>query len=340
VILLTDGRSESGDFDVLLRRMAASGISVTIISIGDADDDLLRHVAELGNGRFYRAADLNSVPLIFANEIMLSNKSAIHEVPFVPIIVTKSSILDGILIERIPSLLGFVRTKSKSVSTTILATESGEPLLSWRRFGIGISAAFMSDVKNRWASEWLVWNDFAKFWSQVIRFIMKKQTMENSAIECRVVDGKIEVVVDVTDVGDCFIDGASGVLTIIMPDLLKCKVAFEQIAAGRYRATLSTNSRGKYLLQMQLQSKDHQTILQHSRGIVIDYAAELRGGMRNLELLRKIAEITGGNFNPNPTDIFLKQNKSAFQNISLRPYLFVAIILLFLLDLFLRRKYS
>ncbi|MDR2644115.1 MAG: VWA domain-containing protein [Planctomycetaceae bacterium] len=340
VILLTDGKSESGNFEELLKRITAGGITVTIISIGDADDELLRQITELGNGRFYRAENLNSVPQIFANETMLSGKSAIREIPFAPIVVTKNDILNGISIDRIPLLLGFVRTKSKPASKIILTTETGEPLLNWQHYGIGIAAAFTSDVKNHWAAEWLVWNDFTKFWSQLIRFTMKQQKSDNSVIDCKFVDGRIEVVVDVTDSAERFIDAASGILTIITPDLSKQKITFEQIASGRYKAIFRTKFRGNYQLQIRLQSKEQQTLLQHSCGIVIDYADELRNNKVNSELLRNIAELTGGNFNPDPADIFLKKNKSAFKIVSLRPYLFVTIILLFLLDLFWRRKYD
>ncbi|MDR1052716.1 MAG: VWA domain-containing protein, partial [Planctomycetaceae bacterium] len=338
VILLTDGKSGAEDFDVLMKRMVANGIIVTIICIGEDDDGLLKRIAELGNGRFYQVENPNSVPQIFASETMLSNKSAISEIPFAPIIVTKNTILDNIATDRIPPLLGFVRTKAKNTSRIILATESGEPLLSWRRYGIGIAAAFTSDVKNNWAAEWLVWNDFAKLWSQIIRFTIKQQKSNNSTIECKVVDGGVDVIVDVLDADEHFINGASGMLTIFTPDLLQQKIPFEQTAAGRYKATVNTNTQGNYLLQMQLQTKEQQTILQHSRGIVIDHSNELLGKKVNIELLKKIAQSTGGTFNPNPTDILSKQNKPIFKNISLRPYLFVTIILLFLLDIFLRRN--
>ncbi|MDR0392213.1 MAG: VWA domain-containing protein [Planctomycetaceae bacterium] len=340
VILLTDGKSESGDYEALLKRMAGAGITVTIINIGEEDDEILQRAAELGNGRFYRVVDLNSVPQIFASEIMMSNKSAINEIPFAPIIVTKNIILDGISVDRIPSLLGFVRTTSKPASKIILATESGEPLLSWRRCGLGITSAFMSDVKNRWATEWLIWDEFAKLWSQIIRFTMKKQKLDNATIECKFIDGKIEVVVDIVDENEYFIDGAGGVMTVISPDLLQGKVRFKQIAAGRYKATFDTNTRGKYQLHIQLQSKEQQTILQHSRGIVIDDLNELRTKKANIKLLQKISEITNGNFAPSPSNIFLQQNKSTFRSISLRQYLFVTIILLFLTELFLRRRYN
>jgi Mg-chelatase subunit ChlD len=341
VILLTDGKDESDDFESLMKRIAAAGITVTIISIGDnKDDKLLRQIADLGNGRYYQAEDLNSIPQIFINEIMASGKSAIDEIPFVPIIVTKNTILDGITLERIPPLLGFVKTKSKTTSKVILATETGEPLLSWKRYGVGIAAAFTSDVKNRWATEWLTWNEFAKLWSQIIRFVMKQQKLDNAAIECNFADEKIEVKIDITDTTEHFINNATGNLTIITPDLLKQKIPFKQTAAGHYKAAFNTNPkiRGIYQLQMQLQSKERQTILQHSQAMIIDHSKELQKKNINVELLQKIAKLTGGNFNPKPSEILLKQNKPILKIISLRPHLLVTIILLLLLDVFVKRK--
>ena len=38
-----------------------------------------------------------------------------------------------------------------------------------------MTAAFTSDAKSRWAAEWMTWEGFGKFWTQVIR-----QTMRNS----------------------------------------------------------------------------------------------------------------------------------------------------------------
>jgi uncharacterized membrane protein len=343
VILLTDGKNESDDFESLMKRFAAARITVTIISVGDSkDDELLRQIADLGNGRYYRAEDLKSVPQIFVSETMLSGKSAISEIPFVPIIVTKNTVLDGITLDQIPPLLGFVKTKSKTTSKIILATETGEPLLSWRRYGIGIAAAFTSDVKNQWAAEWLIWNDFSKLWSQIIRFVIKQQKSDNAVIECKFVNEKIEVEIDITDSEDRFINEATGILTIVTPDLLKQKIPFDQIAAGRYKAIFNINrtktSRGIYQLQMQLQTKEQQTILQHARAIIIDNSKELQKKNVNVKLLKKIAELSGGKFNPTPSETLQLPNKPVLKNISLRSQLFVTIILLFLLDVFLKRK--
>ncbi|MDR2170944.1 MAG: VWA domain-containing protein [Planctomycetaceae bacterium] len=340
IILLTDGKCDASEVAVLAKRIFAAGITVTIISIGEVDDVLLRRAAELGGGRYYRVSDPNAAIQIFASETMLMGKSPISEEPFVPVVVMKSVVLNGINVERFPFLFGFVRTKTKPDARTILAAGGGEPLLAWRRYGSGISMVFTSDVKNRWASEWLVWSDFQKFWGQVMKFAARRQKQDNSVIDCKFIDGGIEVVIDVAGVGsdDNFIDSASGFLTIITPELLKYKIPLEQVAAGRYRAIYKTKRRGSYKLQMNLQTKEQKTILQYARVLEVDYSDELRGGVVNKDKLRKIAELTGGNFNPNPAKILSKHPKKQLKNFSLRPYLFVTIIILFLIDLLLNRK--
>ena len=37
------------------------------------------------------------------------------------------------------------------------------------------SAAFLSDLKDRWAVDWLRWNGYPKFWSQLVRETMRRR---------------------------------------------------------------------------------------------------------------------------------------------------------------------
>ena len=77
--------------------------------------------------------------------------------------------------ESAPFLLGYVMTRPKPTSEVILATEKGDPLLAWWRYGLGMTAAFTSDAKSRWAAEWLTWPGYGKFWTQVVRQINAKE---------------------------------------------------------------------------------------------------------------------------------------------------------------------
>ena len=114
------------------------------------DAALLEEIARLGNGRYYTADDPAQVPQIFAKETVTASKSAINEQPFSPAVVRSTQVLSEIRLEEAPFLLGYVVTRAKPTAEVILATESGDPLLAWWRYGLGISVAFTSDAKARW----------------------------------------------------------------------------------------------------------------------------------------------------------------------------------------------
>ena len=83
--------------------------------------------------------DPQTVPQIFAKETVTASKSAINEMPFVPQLVRPTPVLKSLDVESAPFLLGFVVTRPKPTCEFILATESGEPLLVWWRYGLGMS---------------------------------------------------------------------------------------------------------------------------------------------------------------------------------------------------------
>ncbi|MDR1925536.1 MAG: VWA domain-containing protein [Planctomycetaceae bacterium] len=339
VILLTDGKSESGDIETIIRRMTNAGITISTIGTDDADNKLLQHIADIGEGRFYQTDNPNHLPQIFIDETISTDKTAINETPFVPIIVTKSDLLAGIDASQFPPLLGFIRTKPKSNSRLILATETGEPLLIWRRYGTGIAAAFTSDVKNRWSAEWLAWNDFAKLWSQIIRRTLRQQKTERTTIEYQTINNTIDVTINAVDQHEQFVNNAKGHITVIAPDLSDQKIPLVQVASGRYNAKYYTNTQGNYRVKTLLQKND-KTLAQQIRGVTIGYPKELQMKPVNIELLKRISEATKGTFNPSPDEICNKTvHTPATKKISIRLYLLVLALCFFVIDLILRRCY-
>ena len=105
----------------------------------DADQSLLEEIARLGNGRYYVADDPGQVPQIFAKETVTASKSAINEQPFPPTVVRPTQVLSEIRLDEAPFLLGYVVTRPKPTAEVILATESGDPLLAWWRYGLGMT---------------------------------------------------------------------------------------------------------------------------------------------------------------------------------------------------------
>jgi Ca-activated chloride channel homolog len=337
VILLTDGHSEPGDFEGIAQRMADSRITVSTVGVGGgADHNLLAAIAKTGQGRCYSCDDPQAIPQIFAKETMTASKSAIHEIPFLPQLITPTEALAGLEIEAAPPLLGFVVTRPKPTSQFILATESGEPLLVWWRYGLGMSGAFTSDAKSRWAAEWVAWPEFAPFWSQVVRHMMRKSDVRGTNVEIQRFGDHTQVILDAADETGTYLSGAEGRLTVIGPDLSQEEILLEQVAAGRYTATIPTDQRGDYHIQLGLDSGS-RTILNQSRGLTVGYPDELRLRPTNTELLTRIAETTGGRFNPVVSELFEPDDRKARRAVALWPWLLTIAAILFVMDVALRR---
>ena len=307
------------------------------MGIGDADPNLLERIAELGNGRYYFASDPSSVPQIFAKETMTASKSAINEEPFLPMVVRASQALSDINFEEAPFLLGYVVTRPKATSEVILATEAGDPLLSWWRYGLGMSVAFTSDAKSRWAAEWLTWNGYNQFWAQVIRHCMRKSESRGFVVDIQRRGSKSKVLIDAVNPNGQFLNKAETELTLINPQLDSKTITVQQTAPGRYEAELEMPTVGAWHFQM-TQKVEGETLYQQSRGLIVGYSDELRLRNTNEELLKAVAAASGGVFSPQPSTIFeAADGESASAATPLWPWLLIVALCLFVADVALRR---
>jgi len=339
VIMLTDGISNSGDFESLARQMAAAKITVSVVAVGgegSTDTQLLESIARIGKGRYYLAEDPSHVPQIFARETVTATKSAIDEQPFVPQVIRATRALADIDMEAAPFLLGYVMTRPKPTCEVILATEKGDPLLAWWRYGLGMTAAFTSDAKSRWAAEWLTWPGYGKFWTQVVRHTMRKSETRGMQLTAARNGNQTEFLVDaVNDTGQ-FLNLSEIEMTVINPMLRTEKKSLRQTAPGRYRAVMSTNHPGAYNLEITMK-QNGEVVQRQSRGLMIGYSDELRIRPVNELLLKEIAQVSGGVYNPTAEDIFAQRSSSATRPSPLWPWLLTAAALLLVLDVALRR---
>jgi uncharacterized protein YegL len=85
IILLSDGQTEGSGYDTLVSHIAADGITLSTVGIGEgADMRLMEDMASWGNGESYFTNDFGSIPQIFTRETMRASKSMLIEEPFVP----------------------------------------------------------------------------------------------------------------------------------------------------------------------------------------------------------------------------------------------------------------
>jgi Mg-chelatase subunit ChlD len=337
VIVLTDGISAPGDFLGLASTMQAARITCSTVAVGnDADKDLLEEIARTGQGRFYITDDPAAIPQIFAKETVTASKSAIDEQPFVPQVVRTTQTFADLDLENAPFLLGYVMTRPKPTCEVILASEKGDPLLVWWRYGLGMTVAFTSDAKARWAAEWLPWPGYAKFWAQLVRHTMRKSEAKGVAVEVVQRGGRATLTLDAIDAAGRFVNAAETEMTLIDPRLATTKARLLQTAPGRYVADFETPLTGAYHVEL-TQKVGGQVLYQQSRGIAVGYSDELRLKPMNETLLKSIADSSGGKYNLAAADVFGPTGRTARRPTPLWPWLVTAAALLLVVDVALRR---
>ena len=233
-------------------------------------------------------------------------------------------------------LLGYVVTRPKPTAEFILASESGDPLLVWWRYGLGMAVAFTSDAKNRWAGEWLAWPDFGPFWAQIIRHAMRKDDNRGVFVDVERRGDKTHVVMDAVNDDGRFVQDAQTKLTMIGPRLEREKVEMQLTAPGRFEATIDTPKRGSYHFDLAQQRSDGAT-QRSSRGVTVGYSDELRLLPLGESTLKRIADSSGGTYDPAPEDIAKEDDRSAREPLPLWPWILMIALGLFVADVGLRR---
>lgn len=334
IILLTDGISTPGPFYELATQMTQQQMTLSTVGLGgDADQELLKKIAEWGNGRFYFTDNPQSVPQIFAKETMTASKSAIHEMPFLPIQTAPVDFLNGIDFQSAPFLLGYVTTKPKPTAECWLVTEKKEPLLATWRYGLGQVGAFTSDARNRWAVEWLKWDGYGKMWVQFVRKLMRTGMMKHFPAELTRDGDEFYCTVDCANEKGEYISDATGQILVAGPDGHNTRLSLDPIAPGKYEAHWPAK-RGGYHVELAIKQGESvidQQYLSASAGYPDEFL--LRPADENK--LKTIATETGGTYQPKPGDI--PDDRSVSVERELWPWLAGVALLLFLADVAAKR---
>lgn len=339
VILLSDGQSSYSGIPELVDEMVGQRITVTAVGVGGgADRTLLQMIAERGNGRFYHTDDANNIPKIFTKETTKVARSALVEELVKARVAKHANVIKGINIAGSPFLRGYVSTKAKRLSEVILVSDYGEPLLALWRVGLGKTAAFTSDAKSRWAVDWLRWPGYAKFWSQLVREIMRHRINRSFEMTATAQSGHVDVRVDAIDRQDRFINGLDSTITVFDPTKPQQKWTYplRQTAAGRYAARFKLKKYGSFLVRAK-HRLNGKVVAESLATVAVPYPEEyLRWGVAE-ERLRRAATISGGRISPTPEQLFAPAARRVRYHKDLWPLFLYVIIGLLFLDILLRR---
>ncbi|MEX1118639.1 MAG: VWA domain-containing protein [Terrimicrobiaceae bacterium] len=337
IILLSDGVSIPGPYAEIAARLVADKITLSTVGVGsDADAVLLDQLARWGNGRYYHTDSPENIPQIFARETVLAARPSIREEPFLAIPQRRAPFLEGIDFSSAPPLLGFVSTVLQPGADLWIATETGEPLLATWRTGLGKTAAFTSDARDVWASEWLTWENFGRFWAQVLREIQRGADLRSFPLVISKVNGGLDVSLDAVDTYGRGLENVEGELSIHDGEGEAKTVPLEPIGPGRLGIFLPTPHQGTVHLQATVKSAS-KTLASQYAGVSFAYPDEFLLRPMNLPLLTDLAEATGGTVSPAPADLLKALTPTQRSRTELWPWFVIAAIGLFILDVGLRR---
>lgn len=339
VLLFADGSDaeQMAGCRTLVSNAKRRGITTSVVSLGTGSDvPELEALSRLGDGRFYLIEDARRLPTVFTQETILAARSAMNEVDFRVGVGASAPPTRGIDFAQAPILKGYVVAIPKARSAVMLTGPEGDPILSSWSVGMGRTAAFTSDLKDRWGRHWTTWSGASALVAQLARDVNRLADDPRVRLEADTAGGQLHIRAEVVDEVGRAQTFRRLTAHVAGPDGIAHNITLEPIGAGAYAATQPLSRPGTYVVTArdELDNKNVSTT-----GAVLTAGEELRPTGTDRALLSRIASITGGKDRDTLAGIFQDRSAQRFSYWSLTPWL-VAFSCVFLLFTVASRRLS
>jgi uncharacterized membrane protein len=331
IVLLTDGISEEGDSMQLTKEALTNHVTISTVGLGqDVNRAFLEKVASSADGKSYFLNDPSGLEQILLRDVEEHTGNTAVEKTITPKVVKQAEILDGVGMDSAPTLKGYVRFQSRPTSDTILEADRGDPLFVRWQYGLGRSAVFTSDAKNRWAEKWVTWPGFDKLWANIFRDLLPHAPQSETVADYDRASNELVVdyhlsknVEEPKAIPDIFVLGPNG---------FQAALQVSKVAAAHYRGHVPIGqNQGLFRVRPMADSRAFPEVgFYRQEDEMMEYG-------NNEPLLRQIAAATGGRFNPSPRQVFDADGRSIASVMQLWPMLLALAIALNLLELVLRK---
>ena len=336
IILLTDGWVHETALLSKANEMQAEGITLSVVAAGGGSALYLEELAQSGGGTYYPATDILRVPDFFLKETVTAVGRYIIEEPFYPLPGMSSPIMSNLDPRTLPPLYGYNGTTPKSTARMDLITPQGDPLLSSWQYGLGRAAAWTSDVENRWATQWLAWEEFPQFAAQLVGWTLPAPQVEGLTASAQVEENRGVINLEALDESGQPLNFLYAHASLVAPDLSVSESELTQIGPGRYQTEVALSQPGTYLVRLGV-NKGDISLGQQILGLVVPYSPEYRTSSTDLPLLAELARITGGEELVEPVSAFIHNLEAAAKAREIWQPLLLIVALLFPLDVAIRR---
>ena len=329
LIFLTDGEAADSGYLETVEKMAADGITVTTVAVGDgADQRTLQKIAKAGNGRMYVAGAFDNLPKIFTKETMMISGSYVQNRTFTPA-VTDPSMTD---FDGFPVLTGYLATTKKPLATVSLCSDRQDPVLAWWQYGAGRVAAWTSDIRGGWTASFLAWDRAAEFFGGIISYILPDHIPAGAT---ELADGTLRFTADAD--AEILEKTARAEAQVIRPDGTQETVRLGQVSADTFEGPADTEQAGAYAVKIILKDREGNELLAADSGAVVSWTQEY--DLRNTDdgILKRLSAETGGRTADSPESLMDFPDTAARKRHDLTQLLMILAGLVFLFDVAQRR---
>lgn len=293
MILISDG-DPSPPAPALLQQCRDNRITVSTICYFSHEGaqgqsaQVMRRISNMTGGKYYYLDDPADLPRIFVKEAQRVARSLIVNQTFVPQVRTPSPVLTAVA--DLPQLTGFVLTEPKPRAEVALVAKDGSPILAHWQYGVGKSLAFTSDAKPRWASAWVEWAGFRRFWGQAVRYVSKDVQESVFQTSTSVKGDRGVIVLDAVTADGELIEGLTVTARVASPQGGETReVTLQQRGSGRYEGDFPVSQVGTYTVS--LLTTDQEGSASHSvtTGLVFPYSDEFKRLRSDRPFLEELA---------------------------------------------------
>ena len=330
IVLLTDGISEEGDSLTLAHEASNDHVTISTVGLGqDVNRAYLEKIASNSKGKSYFLIEPAGLEQILLKDVREHTGTTAVEKALKPEVVAKSDLLEGVDMTSAPPLDGYVRFEARPDADEILKMEKDPLLVRWQ-YGLGRSAVFTSDAKNRWANSWLAWNGFDRFWTNVIRDLLPHAPPSEAVAEYD--PATEELVIDYRLAAHVTEPAKTPDIFALGPGQFRKAALVTRVAKNEYRARVRIGSaQGLFRVRPLEESRAFPEIGFYRN------EAELSDFGVNENLLRQLSASTGGRYNPEPAQVFDAGGRTNVATLRLWPGLLALAILVNLVELLARK---
>ena len=289
--------------------------TVAVESHGLSDSRRLRTIAQQTKGKYYAVKSGRALPKIFQREARRVARPLIYEIEggANPQVVFQHAMLDGIDVQ-LPPITGFVMTQTKDSPLAQVLIRSPKPdapanssvLAAWT-YDQGRTAVLTTDTGARWASSWAEWPDYDKFFSQLVRWLMRPTGDTGKyALSTNFSDGEVQIVVNALSKEDAFANFLEMSATALDPELSPVALTMRQTAPGRYVGSFPATTAGSYFINV-LPEPGAAPL---STGVTVPYSEEFRIRDTNQALIATLASTQPRDGEPGVVNVPLENQPS------------------------------